>query len=200
MASGDVNVNDKIEKISLDDKPAKDQNNGKIKLVSSDGKPFLVAEGIVKQNVTCTDLMGYCNSAEGIPLPNVNAKTLKKVITFCERFVNDPSYNPDTDHNNLRHDPRVSSFMKNISSQDLMDLLLAANYLNNSRLIDAGLLYIHHNHDGMTVEEIRHALHLENDFTREEEAVFKKSNEPSRIRLPSELIDNDDYAFDPPSP
>jgi hypothetical protein len=143
MTSNSEMVNN--EKKTPDDKPS-----GKIKFISSDNKSFLVTEEVAKQNNICIPLLDYVGNADnGIPLQNVKAKTLKQVITFCEKFASDPPYDSQKGQIDLRSDLRVINFLKNMNSQDLSDILLAADYLENKRLIDAGLHYIHRNLQGM---------------------------------------------------
>ena len=89
-----------------------------------------------------------CNSESEIPTPNVDGKTLRNVINFCDLFADAPPYDPE-DKTTLRMDPKVKKFMEKLSTDDFKKILLAANYLDNPRLIDAGLLKIHNELEGL---------------------------------------------------
>ncbi|KAJ1888690.1 hypothetical protein GGI03_005411, partial [Coemansia sp. RSA 2337] len=53
-------------------------------LQSSDGKSFTVERGVATQSVLIKNLLeDIGESDEPIPLPNVTAKVLEKVIEYC---------------------------------------------------------------------------------------------------------------------
>ena len=68
---------------------------------------------------------------EPVPLPNVNATTLKKVIEWATFHKNDPIY-PEDDENKVKR-MDISSwdadFLK-VDQGTLFELILAANYLD----------------------------------------------------------------------
>uniref|UniRef100_A0A914QYE5 SKP1-like protein n=1 Tax=Panagrolaimus davidi TaxID=227884 RepID=A0A914QYE5_9BILA len=151
----------------------------KYKLISSDNKEFLVSEAVIKQNDVW--LSFYENGGSPgpeIPIKDIDGKTLKKVVEFCEKFVKDSQYNSNETREcaALRNDIRIINFFKDIKSGFLLELVKAANYLDNKRLVDACLFNIHRNLDGLDIEGIRKSLHLENDFTEAEEKQFKQEN------------------------
>uniref|UniRef100_A0AC34GP22 Skp1-related protein n=1 Tax=Panagrolaimus sp. ES5 TaxID=591445 RepID=A0AC34GP22_9BILA len=161
---------------------AAETTGNKYKLISSDNKTFEASDDVIKQN----DIWGAIYECGGkpdeeIPIKDIDGKTLKKVVAFCEKFANDPKYdaNDPKEPASLRSDVRVINFFKDFrSTNDLLELVNAANYLNNQRLIDACLLHIHRNLEGSNVEEIREKLHLKNDFSPEEEKAFTPKNLP----------------------
>ncbi|KAK2164025.1 hypothetical protein LSH36_70g05016 [Paralvinella palmiformis] len=83
-----------------------------IKLQSSDGEVFEVEVEIAKQSVTIKtmleDLGMEEDEEEPVPLPNVNAAILKKVIQWCSYHKDDPPP-PEDDENKEKRTDDISS-------------------------------------------------------------------------------------------
>ena len=101
-----------------------------IKLQSSDGEIFLVDVEIAKQSVL---LLGMDDrDEEVVPLPNVNAVILKKVIQWATYHKDDPPLPEDDENKEKRTDDICSwdaDFLK-VDQGTLFELILAANYLD----------------------------------------------------------------------
>ena len=101
-----------------------------IKLQSSDGEIFLVDVEIAKQSVL---LLGMDDGDEEVvPLPNVNAVILKKVIQWATYHKDDPPLPEDDENKEKRTDDICSwdaDFLK-VDQGTLFELILAANYLD----------------------------------------------------------------------
>ena len=107
-----------------------------IKLQSSDGEVFPVDVEIAKQSVTIKtmleDLGGMEDGDEVVPLPNVNAAILKKVIQWSTYHKDDPPP-PEDDENKEKRTDDISSWDSDFLKVDqgtLFELILAANYLD----------------------------------------------------------------------
>ena len=108
-----------------------------IRIASNDNEIFTVDLKIAKKSVTLKTLLedlGIGEDAkddEAVPLPNVNATTLKKVIEWATYHKNDPTYPEDDENKVQRMD--ISSwdadFLK-VDQGTLFELILAANYLD----------------------------------------------------------------------
>uniref|UniRef100_A0A2K5XYB7 S-phase kinase-associated protein 1 n=1 Tax=Mandrillus leucophaeus TaxID=9568 RepID=A0A2K5XYB7_MANLE len=127
-----------------------------IKLQSSDGEIFEVDVEIAKQSVTIKTMLedlGMDDEADDdpVPLPNVNAAILKKVIQWYDIPVWD------------------QEFLK-VDQGTLFELILAANYLNIKGLLDVTCKTVANMIKRKTPEEIRKTFNIKNDFTEEEEA------------------------------
>lgn len=78
---------------------------------------------------------------EEIPLPNVKADTLKKVIQYCEHYksMEPPEIDKPLKSTNLVEN-RVpewdASYIDIEKLEDLLDLILAANYLDIKSLLE----------------------------------------------------------------
>ena len=79
-----------------------------IKLQSSDGEIFPVDVLIAKQSVTIATMLEDLGmdeeDEEEVPLPNVNAATLKKVIQWASYHKDDPPLPEDDDNKEKRTD------------------------------------------------------------------------------------------------
>ncbi|KAG0720674.1 Skp1-related protein [Chionoecetes opilio] len=108
---------------------------------------------------------------EVVPLPNVNAAILKKVIQWCTYHKDDPPL-PDDDDNKEKRTDDISSwdadFLK-VDQGTLFELILAANYLDIKGLLDVTCKTVANMIKGKTPDEIRKTFNIKNDFTPSEE-------------------------------
>ena len=75
---------------------------------------------------------------EPVPLPNVNAGILRKVITWAQHHKDDPPPPEDEENKEKRTDdidPWDQEFLK-VDQGTLFELILAANYLDIKGLLD----------------------------------------------------------------
>ena len=107
-----------------------------IKLQSSDGETFPVDVEIAKQSVTIKTMLEDLgmdeDDKESVPLPNVNAPILKKVIQWATYHKDNPPQ-PEDDENKEKRTDDISTwdadFLK-VDQGTLFELILAANYLD----------------------------------------------------------------------
>lgn len=168
-----------------------------IKLVSCDGEQFVVnakaaiISDLIKNMVN--ESQDGDDEDQEIPLPNVNSSVLAKVILFMQHHLEHPMdeiekvgplafelrraihlFSPsqpmkETDLTKLVG-PFFAGFICEQKTQDLFDILLAANYLDCKPLLDLGSARIASIVKTNSVEDIRKILDITNDFTPEEEA------------------------------
>ena len=114
-----------------------------------------------------------------IPLPNVKATVLKKVIEFCTHY--------NTEAMEEIEKPLKSSNMAqvvqqwyadyvNVDQAILFELILAANYMDIKPLLDLTCATVASMIKGKTPEEIRRTFNITNDFSPEEEAQVREEN------------------------
>lgn len=154
-----------------------------IKLQSSDGEVFQVDFDIAKASVTIKtmveDLGLEEDDEEIVPLPNVNAGILKKVIQWATYHKDDPPAADDDEGREKRTDDISSwdaDFLK-VDQGTLFELILAANYLDIKGLLDVTCKTVANMIKGKTPEEIRKTFNIKNDFTAAEEDQVRKENE-----------------------
>lgn len=108
---------------------------------------------------------------EPVPLPNVNASILRKVIQWCTSHKDDPPPPEDDDNKERRTDDIPSwdqEFLK-VDQGTLFELILAANYLDIKGLLDVTCKQVANMIKGKTPEEIRKTFNIKCDFTPQEE-------------------------------
>ncbi|XP_050408532.1 S-phase kinase-associated protein 1 isoform X1 [Patella vulgata] len=154
-----------------------------IKLQSSDGEIFEVDVEIAKQSVTIKTMLEDLgmdeDEEEPVPLPNVNAAILKKVIQWCTYHKDDPPPPEDDENKEKRTDDICSwdaEFLK-VDQGTLFELILAANYLDIKGLLDVTCKTVANMIKGKSPEEIRKTFNIKNDFTPAEEEQVRKENE-----------------------
>nr|XP_051178835.1 SKP1-like protein 1 isoform X1 [Lolium perenne]XP_051178836.1 SKP1-like protein 1 isoform X2 [Lolium perenne] len=155
-----------------------------ITLKSSDNEVFEVEEAVAMESQTIRHMIEDDCADNGIPLPNVNAKILSKVIEYCSKHVQAakpaaadgaadgaPAPAPAEDLKNWD-----AEFVK-VDQATLFDLILAANYLNIKGLLDLTCQTVADMIKGKTPEEIRKTFNIKNDFTAEEEEAVRRENQ-----------------------
>ncbi|GAB4827983.1 hypothetical protein Ancab_034870 [Ancistrocladus abbreviatus] len=135
-------------------------------LKSSDKEEFVVEEKVAVQSETIKRIIDDDCVGDFIPLPNVDAKTLAKVIEYCKKHSEDvPEEHLKTwDAEIFLNEPR----------DVIMALILAANYLEVKDLLDLTCQRIADAIKNLSVEQVREFFNIENDFTPEEEAAIRK--------------------------
>ena len=119
------------------------------------------------------------SEAQEIPLPNVKAQVLSKVIEFCAHHKEEAM--------NEIEKPLKSADMKevvqkwyadfvNVEQVLLFELILAANYMDIKPLLDLTCATVASMIKGKTPEEIRQTFNIVNDFSPEEEAQVRDEN------------------------
>ncbi|KAF8362560.1 skr-1 [Pristionchus pacificus] len=156
-----------------------------VKITSSDGEPFDVPRDVIKLSQTINTLLQDLGLDESendgqdpIPLQNVNAAILKKVIAWCTFHKDDPPMAEDNDQREKRTDDIPSwdtEFLK-VDQGTLFELILAANYLDIKGLLDVTCKSVANMIKGKSPEEIRRTFNIKNDFTPEEEEQIRKEN------------------------
>ncbi|KAH6764580.1 SKP1-like 11 [Perilla frutescens var. hirtella] len=144
-----------------------------IVLLSSDGETFEVEESIAQQSVTIKNIIEDGYAADRIPLPNVDGKTLAKVIEFCKHHATNTGVNETLTL--AQYDKQFAQSVKD--DQDMMfGLILAANFLNIKELQDALCQQVADMMGGKTPEEIRTTFHIKNDYSEQEMTEVRKEN------------------------
>ena len=115
---------------------------------------------------------------EDVPLPNVSAKILARVIEYCQEHVKGEA--KDEAGKAAKSEDELKAWDAEFTKVDqgtLFELILAANYLNIKPLLDLTCLTVANMIKGKTPEEIRKTFNIENDFTPEEEEEVRRENQ-----------------------
>ncbi|KAJ3701292.1 hypothetical protein LUZ61_004997 [Rhynchospora tenuis] len=167
-----------------------DKTTGKeISLRSSDGEMFQVPEAAAKLSQTICNLIEEDWDGGFIPLPNVTATILAKVIEYCKKHTEaeeasktEKSEEGSSTAQESSKTPTetLNDWDKNFMEVDqptLFDLILAANYLSIKGLLDLSCQTVADMIKGKSPEEIRKHFNIKNDFTPEEEAEVRRENQ-----------------------
>ncbi|URD99311.1 Skp1 family, tetramerization domain [Musa troglodytarum] len=142
-----------------------------ITLKSSDGQEFRLEMEACMMSEILMFVLDDCSTEREVPLPNVNGKTLKKVIEYLKKHTESTSKGPDDDELKAWDD----EFMK-VDTNTLHNLLKASDYMIVQDLLDLCVKTTAELMRGKRVEDIREIFNIKSDFTKEEEAAIKKAN------------------------
>jgi len=150
------------------------------KIQSSDGEAFPVDVDIAK---IILGGIGFGMEDEDdevvVPLPNVNAEILQKVIQWATYHKDDPPL-PEDDKNKEKRTDDICSWDADFLKVDhgtLFELFLAANYLNIEGLLDVTGKTIANMIRGKTPGEIRKTFNIKNDCSLIEEEQVRKEQQ-----------------------
>ncbi|XP_062178437.1 SKP1-like protein 1B [Phragmites australis] len=168
-----------------------DQGKGvtMITLISSDNESFEVPEEAANISQTIRHMIEDDCTDGGIPLPNVTATVLAKVLEYCINHAAGKSSSAAANSETASSSNAASSsdkerlatfdkaFMDVVDLDMLYDLILAANYLEIKGLLDLACQKVADIIKGKTVEEIRKTFGIKNDFTSNEEEEIRRENQ-----------------------
>ncbi|QCE07542.1 SKP1-like protein 14 [Vigna unguiculata] len=132
----------------------------KVKLVTSDGVTMEVEISIVKEMETIQTFIGAIDTDNSFifPISNVSSHILNQIIELVKGEYDEES-------------------AKKLSHDELKEMLVAANYLNMKTLFHFIATCIANIIQNKSVEFVRDFFGIINDFTEEEEAELRKTNE-----------------------
>jgi len=158
-------------------------SEGRIVLQSSDNEDVPVDKEVAERSILIKNMIGDLGeeaTSEPIPIPNVNAAVLKKVIEWCEHHRADPPQANEDDSDSRKKTTDIDEWDQKFMQVDqemLFEIILAANYLDIKALLDVGCKTVANMIKGKSPEEIRKTFNIQNDFTPEEEDQIRRENE-----------------------
>jgi S-phase kinase-associated protein 1 len=135
-------------------------------LQSADGQGFTILKrDIVPCSKTLHDLIEdvtVTSPEDPIPLPNVSSKILIKIVEYCKQHASDPvpcktEEETDTKKKKVAIPKETSwdeEFMRDLDLDTVMDLIVAANYLDIGNLLELGANYLSKAVTGKTTVEV----------------------------------------------
>jgi len=149
----------KVESLSLDDEV------GTIKLISKDGKEFVIEKKYAFVSNLVKTSMDSDPSATELPMPGVRGDTLSRVVEY---LIYHKGADPPIPEKPLRStvmkdvckDPWDAEFIDKIAEnrQQLYDLILAANYMDIKSLLHLGCAKVAALIKGQPLEKIKDIL------------------------------------------
>uniref|UniRef100_A0A7S1ZVL1 S-phase kinase-associated protein 1 n=1 Tax=Trieres chinensis TaxID=1514140 RepID=A0A7S1ZVL1_TRICV len=158
------------------------EETGNVNLVSKEGDVFEVPVAVAKMSKlveTTIDDDGD-DEVQEIPLPNVKATVLAKVIEYCTHYKTEEAMNPiQTPLKSSKIEEVVQKWYADFVKVEqvlLFELVTAANFMDIKPLLDLTCFAVAVMIKGKSAEEIRKIFNISNDFTPEEEAAVREEN------------------------
>lgn len=153
-------------------------------LISKDGAEFKVLKSIALMSETIRNLLEDVDpDAAGVirvPLPNVTAKVLKKVIEYYRYHQENPPVPQAEDAPRLKPWEIVgwdAEFLQKFDKEDLYALIAGVNYLDMKEFLDLTCKHAANQLKGKTPDQICEYFGVKNDFTPEQLEEVRKENE-----------------------
>ena len=158
-----------------------------VKLVPSDGSgPRIVKRKVAELSLLVKEILEDDaedgDKQEEIPLLRVSGEILDKILTFCEHYLSDPFDEipkPIPSASLTSFVPIwYSIFMDEYSNNqpELYALILAANYMDVSSLLDLSCAKLASMMKGKRPAELKEMFGITVDFTPEEEEEIREAN------------------------
>jgi S-phase kinase-associated protein 1 len=149
--------------------------------VSKEGDQFPVKAEVARMSDLVKSIIDEDDFEEGseIPLLNVTANVLEKVIEFCEHHSLEPMTEIEKPLKSQNMADVVQQWYAdyvNVEQGLLFELILAANYMDIKPLLDLTCATVASMIKGKTPEEIRTTFNIVNDLSPEEEAQVREEN------------------------
>lgn len=153
-----------------------------VNLVSKEGDAYEVAIAVAKMSELVASMLNDNEDDDEvteIPLPNVKATVLAKVIEFCSHHKQEPMTEIEKPLKSAVMGEVVQKWYAdfiNVEQVLLFELILAANFMDIKPLLDLTCATVASQIKGKTPEEIRQTFNITNDFSPEEEAQVREEN------------------------
>lgn len=145
-----------------------------INLVSQEGTEVPIKKKVGLRSVYIKGMID--DQSEQIPLPQITEKTIRRVIAYLEHLEAgnaSPEIERPLRSNDIRDvvtDWMADFITKDITDDEVQDLILAANFLDIKCLLALSCAQMATFIRGLSIPEFRKRFNLVNDFTPEEEA------------------------------
>mmetsp|Transcript_28523 Transcript_28523/g.69400 ORF Transcript_28523/g.69400 Transcript_28523/m.69400 type:complete len:187 (+) Transcript_28523:129-689(+) len=177
---------------AMDTEEKKPAATAQCKLISKEGEEHVVSVTVATMSELVKSMMEDHEEEDDddddddeekkiteIPLPNVKAEVLKKVIEFCEHHLEEPMTEIEKPLKSQNMADVVQKWYADFVDLEqvlLFELILAANYMDIKPLLDLTCATVASMIKGKTPEEIRATFNITNDFSPEEEAQVREEN------------------------
>jgi len=149
-----------------------------VKIKSNDGQSFVIPVNVASVSEVVKNAMENEEEEEiEIPIPNVDARVLQKVIDFCTHYVNEPMKEIKRPLKSVVLSQVVQQFYADFVEVEqplLYELMQAANFMNIKALVDLVAARIAIMIKGKTPDELRATFNITREFTEEEKEEIRK--------------------------
>ncbi|CAG9317924.1 unnamed protein product [Blepharisma stoltei] len=150
----------------------------KVKLRSQEDQIFEIEESAAFKSQILRSMIEGFDGKEEISLP-IKAAIIEKILLYLKHYkdLEPPVIEKPLRTANLEEIlPAWDVDFLNLETEMIFELILAANFLCISPLLDLLCAKLASLLKDKTSEEIRSAFHIKNDFTPEEEAKIREEN------------------------
>ncbi|CBJ48849.1 conserved unknown protein [Ectocarpus siliculosus] len=158
-------------------------SSGAVTLVSMDGDGFVVEASAIEVSKLLKAMVDGPteNAAKEIPLTNMRSNVVAKVVEFCQHHQTDPMTDiPKPVQFGKTVGDHVqewySTFVKALKDEMLFEMLLAANYLDLSPLLELCAATVGLRAMNKTPEEIQREFNIKEPFSPEVERTLRQEN------------------------
>ena len=149
-----------------------------ITLKSSDNQSFQIGTKAASRSKLINDILKDYQDESDFPLPEVDGKTLKKIIAYLEHYKDsEPKEIPkplkDSKLENVI-EKWDADYILPIPKEECVSIINAANYMDIPSLLQLACAKIAALMMDLPVEEIQKEFGIENDMTEEEAAEYDK--------------------------
>jgi len=150
-----------------------------LKFKCSDNEIVEAAEPVAKLSTLFRDMLSTCGDEDDvvIPVEKADSHTLKKIVEWCEKHVDDPDVDKEIvldDDDDYDFPEWDEEWIKKLSDVELIKVNMAADYLGIKMLLELGSKRFAAILKTLNIEETRERFKIKNDFTKEEEEELKK--------------------------
>lgn len=129
----------------------------------------VLAVSVAKKCKTISNMIDDDCVEGGVPLPNVKGPVMAMVLEYL-KSTSDAAGSEEVKVFDEK------AFFGKMTKEVVFDVILAANYLNAEKLLDAAVKCVADRIVGKNVPELREYFGIVNDFTPEEEEEIMKEN------------------------
>ena len=150
-------------------------------VLTCEGEKINVDIEVAEKSTILKNMIEDTGKEGEIPIPNIRVGILRKVLEYCDHYRSSQAKDipKPLPHKNLQEagvDIWDCEFIEMENMDDLIDLVVASNFLDIEGLLNLGCAKVASLIKGKSVEEIRDLFGIENDFTPEEEALIREEN------------------------
>tara|TARA_Y100000592_G_scaffold18545_3_gene28242 strand:- start:2174 stop:2737 length:564 start_codon:yes stop_codon:yes gene_type:complete len=153
-------------------------------LCTKDGSSHRVLVSHARVCGTIANMLDDCDDgggdadAQAIPVPNVAADIMERVIAFCAKYPDAPTDPSEEQQLEMRTRP-IEGWDRefvDVPLATLFDMILAANFLDCKAMLDVTCKAVAEMIKGKTPEQIQRVFGVEGEFTPEEMEQVRRDN------------------------
>lgn len=152
-----------------------------IKLISKEGKEFTISKKAAELSLLIKNARDDLGADEAIPLPEVDEKSLEKIIVFLNKWDGVPpaEIEKPLKSSNIRDAVNCqwsADFIDDLDLEALTNITVSANYMDIPSLLDLACAKLASMCKDKTEDEIFKSFGITDTFSEEERQKLKEEN------------------------